>query len=106
MSVYGYNYRLQWIYGGMCLLALMRAYAHTARILQKLTERIDVSLPINKYFEGIDYYTKYVDDNKTLCMAAKVLQKTDHTFLASGLYLNACKELKENPTNKKMWIGL
>ena len=84
----------------------MRGYAHTVRILRELTEWINVSLPINKYFEGIDDYTKYVDDNKTLCTAAKMLYKADHTVLASGLYLNACKELKENPTKKQMWIGL
>ena len=72
---------------------------------QRMNDPIDLSMPINKYFERIDKCIQYVDGSKIYYTAAQVFQKYHHAVLALVLYVRACRELRKNTTNKQMLIG-
>ena len=71
----------------------------------KMNEPIELSLPIDKYFKHIDDWFQFSKDGNMPYMAEQVIQKAHHTILASGIYVDTCKERKKNPVNEQIWIG-
>ena len=71
----------------------------------KMNEPIELSLPIDKYFKRIDDWFQFYNDGNTPYMAEQVIQKAHHTILASGIYVDTCKEWKKNTTNEQICIG-
>ena len=53
---------------------------------------IDLSLTIDKYFKRIDDYVQFVNNSKTPYTAEQFIQKSHHPVLASGIYIDICKE--------------
>ena len=73
---------------------------------QWMNELIDLSLPIDKYFDWIDECVQFENDGKTPYTASQFIQKAHHAVLETAIYVDACKEWRKNPTSKKTWIGL
>ena len=72
---------------------------------QKINEPINLSFPIDKYFERIDDCDQYAAANRTPYTEAKVIHKARHTVLACEVYDDARKEGRKIPANEQMWIG-
>ena len=71
---------------------------------KRMNRLIDSSLLIGKYFEKIDDCLQFTDDGKTLYMEAQVIKKAHHAVLASGIYVDTCKEWRKKSAIKQMWI--
>ena len=70
-----------------------------------MNNTIDSLLPIEKYFEGINYCIQYGNDGNMMYMAAQVIQKDHHAVLASGIYIHECKEWRKTPKTDKRGLG-
>ena len=62
-----------------------------------MNKPIEFSLPINKYLDQVDDCVKFTNNENTPYMAAQLVQKAHHAVLASGVYIDACKECRKRP---------
>jgi hypothetical protein len=77
--------------------------ADIAACKQKINEPIDVSQPIDVYFQKIDDCIQYVDDGQVAFTTGQILQTTYHAISTSGFYNDACKEWRKKPPGDKNW---
>ena len=66
---------------------------------------VECYLPIDRYLDISDDCLQYAQDRKTLYMAAHVIHKAHHAVLLSGIYVDSCKEWRENIVNERTWIA-
>ena len=70
-----------------------------------MNEPIQLPLPIDKYFEKINECMQFANDSKTRCTSEQVIQKYHHEVLVSGIYVDACNELRKITQSNKCVLG-
>ena len=56
-----------------------------------MNETIDSSFPIDKYFDRINDWFQFANDDNTPYTAAQFIHKAHHVVLASGIYIDVRK---------------
>ena len=69
---------------------------------KRMNRLIDSSLLIDKYFEQINDCLQFTDDGKTFYMETQVIKKVHQAVLASGIYVDTCKEWRKKSAIKQM----
>ena len=64
---------------------------------------IDVSQPIDVFFQRIDDCVQYAADGKVAFTTGQIMQTAYHAVSTSGVYGDACKECRKKPTLDKSW---
>ena len=68
-----------------------------------INEALNISRPIDVFFQCINDALQYDDDEKKPFTAKQILQTAFHSLNATSLYWEACKECRQKVDQDKTW---
>ena len=69
----------------------------------RMNEPIDLSQPIDLFFQHINDCVQYASDGQAAFTNGKILQTAYHAVSTSGHYTDVCKDWRKRPLRDKTW---